>query len=100
MKKFFKNLIKEAVLEALREWFYPVNTRANLTGPDGPGNGNGNGTGTETGEGDGPKTDENLNNGEDPSGKGGNSEASSGGGITDDGSPKPDVGVGVFSRRK
>lgn len=96
MKKFIKRLIKEAVLEALREWFYPVNTRANLTGPDDPGNG----TGTETGEGDEPKPDENLNNGEDPSGKGGNSEASSGGGVTDDGSPRPDVGVGVFSRRK
>jgi hypothetical protein len=96
MKKFIKRLIKEAVLDALREWFYPVNTRANLTGPDGPGNGNG--TGTETGEGDEPKPDENLNNGTESGGEkpGEGSAATGGGGITDDGRPRPDVGVGVF----
>ena len=96
MKKFIKRLIKEAVLEAFREWFYPVNTRANLTGPDDPGNGNG--TGTETGEGDEPKTDENLNNGTESGGEkpGEGSAATGGGGITDDGRPRPDVGVGVF----
>lgn len=99
MRKFFKNLIKEAVLEALKEWFAVPETRANLTGPDGPGNGGNNGTGgTGTDTGEEPKPDENLNNGTESGGEkpGEGSAATGGGGITDDGRPRPDVGVGVF----
>ena len=41
----------------------------------------------------------NNNSGNDDSGKGGGSADSSGGTPTDDGRPKPDVGVGVWSNR-
>lgn len=76
---------------------YFMNNVLQMAHEDPPtGNGGNSGTNTDTGIGEGPKTEENLNNGEDPSGKGGNSEESSGGTPKDDGTPKPNVGVGVW----
>lgn len=67
------------------------------------GNGGNNGTGTETGTGTGTggNNTEDLKNdtGNEnniPLKPGEGSAATGGGGITDDGRPRPDVGVGVF----
>lgn len=92
MERKFKELIKEAVLEALIE--FTTGGVATLGAGDAGApeqapqvdDPNGGETGGETG-------------GEDESGKGGASEESSGGGTFGDGRPKPDVGVGVFSLR-
>lgn len=88
METALKQLIKEAVLEALVEFTNGVTTLSvgdsNLTVDDS--------TNTETGG--------NTNtSGEDNSGKGGASGETSGGGIGPGGKPKPDVGVGGFSLR-
>ena len=66
--------------------------------PTGNGGSNGNsGTGTDTGGNDNGGNTEDLKN---DTGTGGNpnsgSASSSGGGLTDDGRPIPDVGVGSF----
>lgn len=92
METALKQLIKEAVLEALVEFTNGVTTLSvedsNLTVDDSKN--------TETGG----NTNTNTNTpGEDNSGKGGASEESSGGGTFGDGRPKPDVGVGGFSLR-
>ena len=80
MNEMLKQLIKEAILEALVEF---VNQSAVATGaedvPDPE-------SAPET-----PTDDE--------SGKGGGSDENSGGGTSNDGRPKPNVGVGVWSRR-
>lgn len=100
MKKFIKRLIKEAVLEALKEW--ALLTFATPRVLDNPNNNNGSGNGTGTGTGNGTLPDEDLNSGTTPEGgetPGEGSAESGGGGITDDGRPRPDVGVGVFSKK-
>lgn len=80
MNEMLKQLIKEAILEALVEF---VNQSAVATGAeDVP---------------DPESAPETPTDGEDESGKGGASQGSSGGGITDDGRPRPNVGVGVFN---
>ena len=71
-----KQLIKEAILEALVEFTNQGIMTADETGEN-----------NET-----PKED-------DESGKGGGSDANSGGGTSNDGRPKPNVGVGVWSRK-
>ena len=93
METLIKQLVKEAVLEALVEFTNGgVATTADEPGqiikPDTPEGDDATGgtTGGNTG-------------GEDESGKGGGSEESSGGGTFGDGRPKPDVGVGVFGLR-
>lgn len=81
MNEMLKQLIKEAILEALVEF---VNQSAVATGAeDVP---------------DPESAPETPTDGEDESGKGGASDATSGGG-TNNGRPKPDVGVGVFGLR-
>lgn len=93
METALKQLIKEAILEALVEFTNGgVATLsvgdANFVVDDS--------TNTETGG----NTNTNTNTpGEDNSGKGGASGETSGGGIGPGGKPKPDVGVGGFSLR-
>ena len=94
METALKQLIKEAILEALVEFANGgVATAADEPGqiikPDTPEGDDATGgtTGGNTG-----------GSGEDESGKGGGSEESGGGG-TVGGRPKPDVGVGVFGLR-
>ena len=89
-----KNLIKEAVLEALAEFTGAGVATMGLADPVPGGTEIGSGTGTDTGS---DKGDENSGNNN--SGQGGGSEESSGGGTFGDGRPKPDVGVGVFGLR-
>lgn len=88
METALKQLIKEAVLEALVEFTNGVATLSvedsNLTVDDSKNTETGGNTNTSGG---------------DNSGKGGASEESSGGGTFGDGRPKPDVGVGGFSLR-
>jgi hypothetical protein len=89
METALKQLIKEAILEALVEFTNGgVATLSvedsNLTVDDSKN--------TETGG--------NTNtSGEDNSGKGGDSGTTSGGGVGPGGRPKPDVGVGIFGLR-
>lgn len=89
-----KNLIKEAILEALAEFTGAGVATMGLADPVPGGTEIGSGTGTDTGS---DKGDDNSGNNN--SGKGGGSEESSGGGTFGDGRPKPDVGVGVFGLR-
>lgn len=85
----FKLLVKEAVLEVLNEF---VNGGiSTLSEGDDSGTGNQNQSGIEAGG--------KEEGGEDESGKGGASEETSGGGTHNGGRPRPDAGVGVFSRR-
>ena len=84
MENLFKQLMKEAVLEALNEF---VNGGVALAIED-P-------TNSSLDE----KKDEGEGEGNSNDGKGGGSEESSGGTPGADGRPKPDVGVGVWSRR-
>lgn len=95
METALKQLIKEAILEALVEFTSGgVATAADEPGqiikPDTPEGDDATGgtTGGNTG-----------GSGEDESGKGGGSADNSGGTPSGDGRPKPDVGVGVWSRR-
>ena len=83
MENLFKQLVKEAVLEALNEF---ANGGVALASED-PTN---NSLDEKKGEG-GDKSND---------GKGGASEETSGGGTHNGGRPRPDVGVGVFSRRE
>ena len=92
METKFKQLFKEAVLEALVE--FTNGGVATLS------------TGDPTAPGQAPAVDDpsgseagTTTNGGDNSGKGGASEESSGGGTFGDGRPKPDAGVGVFGLR-
>ena len=89
METLLKQLVKEAVLEALTEFSnggiaLAVEPEQTFV-PDSPGGNNSSGTGTNTGG----------NN----SGQGGGSADNSGGTPSGDGRPKPNVGVGVWSRR-
>lgn len=92
METLLKQLVKEAVLEALVEFTNGGVATLSTGDPTAPGQApavddpNGSEAGTTT-------------NGGDNSGKGGGSEESSGGGTFGDGRPKPDVGVGVFGLR-
>lgn len=89
----FKAVIKEAVREALIEYFGESEEVATF---DSKVSGVGSITDPNT------STDDNNsdnNKSEDESGKGGASEESSGGGTFGDGRPKPDAGVGAFSLR-
>ena len=86
MEEMFKQLMKEAVLEALTEF---VNGGIAVASDD-----SGNTAGNQTL----PENKDN-NKKEPDSGKGGASEETSGGGTHNGGRPRPDVGVGVFSRR-
>lgn len=88
-----KNLIKEAVLEALSEFTGAGVATMGLADPVPGGTEIGSGTGTDTGS---DKGDDNSGNN---SGQGGGSADNSGGTPSEDGRPKPDVGVGVWSRR-
>jgi hypothetical protein len=94
METMLKNLIKEAVLEALAEFTGAGVATMGLADPVQGGTEIGSGTGTDTGS---DKGDDNSGNNN--SGQGGGSEESSGGGTFGDGRPKPDVGVGVFGLR-
>lgn len=92
METTLKQLIKEAILEALVEFTNGGVATLSTGDPTAPGQApavddpNGSEVGTTT-------------NGGDNSGKGGASEESSGGGTFGDGRPKPDAGVGVFGLR-
>lgn len=92
METLLKQLVKEAVLEALVEFstggvatlgYGDAGDPVQSVTPDTPEGGNASGNGS----------------GEDESGKGGASEESSGGGTFGDGRPRPDAGVGAFSLR-
>ena len=85
MENLLKQLMKEAVLEALNEF---VNGGVALAEED-----------TEPNSDSSKPADKNTIGKEPESGKGGGSEESSGGTPGADGRPKPDVGVGVWSRR-
>lgn len=87
MENLFKQLMKEAVLEALNE-FINGGVAPVEEGDDNSNNSN--------------ETPSDINAGgkeEDESGKGEGSKESSGGSIGPGGKPKPDVGVGVFGLR-
>ena len=83
MEKITKQLIKEAILEALVEF---TNGGVAMTSE-----GEGEGEGSQEG------STEGSTGGKDPN-KGGNSAENSGGGLNN-GKPKPNAGVGVWSRR-
>lgn len=86
METTLKQLIKEAILEALV--VFTNGGVATLSENDpGPENPNGSESGGTTG------------NGGNNSGQGGDSGTTSGDGTSDTGRPKPDVGVGVFGLR-
>jgi hypothetical protein len=93
METMLKNLIKEAVLEALTEFTGAGVATMGLADPVPGGTEIGSGTGTNTGS---DKGDDNSGNN---SGQGGGSADNSGGTPSEDGRPKPDVGVGVFGLR-
>lgn len=86
-KEEMKELVKEAVLEALMQF---TTGGVAVASEDDP-------IIIEPGDGEQPTRPD--DGGEDESGKGGGSEESSGGGTGSDGKPKPDVGVGAFSLR-
>ena len=92
METTLKQLIKEAILEALVEFTNGGVATLSAGDPTAPGQApavddpSGSEAGTTT-------------NGGDNSGKGGASEESSGGTPGNNGKPKPDVGVGGFSLR-
>jgi hypothetical protein len=94
METMLKNLIKEAVLEALTEFTGAGVATMGLANPVPGGTNIGSGTGTDTGSDKG-----NGNSGNNNSGQGGGSADNSGGTPSEDGRPKPNVGVGVWSRR-
>lgn len=94
MDKRFKEIIKEAILEALSEFTGAGVATMGLADPVPGGTNVGSGTGTNTGS---DKGDDNSGNNN--SGQGGASEESSGGTPGNNGKPKPDVGVGGFSLR-
>ena len=93
METALKQLIKEAILEALVE--FTNGGVATLS------------TGDPTAPGQAPAVDDpngseaggTTTSGGDDSGKGGGSEESSGGSLGPGGKPKPDVGVGVLGLR-
>ena len=93
MDKRFKEIIKEAILEALAEFTGAGVATMGLADPVPGGTEVGSGTGTDTGS---DKGDDNSGNN---SGKGGGSADSSGGTPSENGRPKPNVGVGVWSAR-
>lgn len=93
MDKRFKEIIKEAILEALAEFTGAGVATMGLADPVPGGTDTGSGTGTDTGS---DKGDDNSGN--DDSGKGGGSADNSGGGLNN-GRPIPNTGVGVWSRR-
>lgn len=93
MDKRFKEIIKEAILEALAEFTGAGVATMGLADPVPGGTEIGSGTGTDTGS---DKGDDNSGN--DDSGKGGGSADNSGGGLNN-GRPIPNTGVGVWSRR-
>jgi hypothetical protein len=96
MDKRFKEIIKEAILEALAEFTGAGVATMGLADPVPGGTDVGSGTGTDTGS---DKGDDNSgNNSGNNSGQGGGSENSSGGNLND-GRPIPDVGVGTWSLR-
>lgn len=92
METALKQLIKEAILEALVEFTNGGVATLSVEDQNFVVEGS---TNTETG---GNNTNTNTS-GEDNSGKGGASGETSGGGIGPGGKPKPDVGVGGFSLR-
>lgn len=96
MDKRFKEIIKEAILEALAEFTGAGIATMGLADPVPGGTNVGSGTGTDTGS---DKGDDNSGNNNSNSGQGGASEESSGGGTFGDGRPRPDAGVGAFSLR-
>ena len=85
MENLFKQLVKEAVLEALNEFANGGIAVASES------------LDSQTAIGD--DGDKENNKKEPDSGKGGASEETSGGGTHNGGRPRPDAGVGVFSRR-
>ena len=88
MERKFKELIKEAVLEALIEF-----TNGGVATLAGEGAG---GSSSGSSQESGGNSENSGNSGN--SGQGGGSESSSGGGLNN-GRPIPDVGVGAFSLR-
>lgn len=85
MESTLKQVIKEAILEALYEFSCGgVAVASEGEGPVGEGESNGNTSGSTSGDTSGSTKP--------------GSESSSGGG-SNNGKPKPDVGVGVFSRK-
>lgn len=93
MDKTFKQLIKEAILEALVE--FTQGGVATLSGGDTMEDGVG--AGQNSGDASG-NTGQNSGNGNGNSGQGGGSADNSGGGLNN-GRPIPNTGVGVWSRR-
>lgn len=85
MENLFKQLMKEAVLEALNEF---INGGVALAAED-----------PEVNSDPTKPADKNTTSKDPDSGKGGGSEESSGGGVGPGGKPKPDVGVGAFGLR-
>lgn len=94
MDKTFKQLIKEAILEALVE--FTQGGVATLSGGDTMEDGVG--AGQNSGDASG-NTGQNSGNGNGNSGQGGGSADNSGGTPSGDGRPKPNVGIGVWSMR-
>lgn len=98
MDKRFKEIIKEAILEALAEFTGAGVATMSLDDVVPGGTEVGSGTGTDTGSDKGDDNSGNNNSGNN-SGQGGGSADNSGGTPSEDGRPKPNVGVGVWSRR-
>ena len=96
METLLKQLIKEAVIEALNEF---ANAGVAVASGDGllPMEPNPEEVGDGVGEGTGNNNNNNNNNNNGNSGSG-NSGANSGGDLND-GRPKPNTGVGVWSNR-
>lgn len=90
MEAKFKALIKEAILEALVEFTNGGVSTLSLGDENPP---------IQTPQVDDPEGSEPGNNTGGNSGQGGGSADNSGGTPSDDGRPKPDVGVGVWSKR-
>lgn len=92
METALKQLIKEAILEALVEFTNGGVATLSTGDPTAP---------VQAPAVDDPKGSEagTTTNGDNDSGKGGGSESSSGGGTGPGGKPKPDVGVGAFGLR-
>ena len=93
METLIKQLVKEAVLEALVEYANGGVAALSLGDPTAPGQA------PAVDDPDGSDTGGTTGNGGNNSGQGGGSESSSGGGTGPGGKPKPDVGVGAFGLR-
>ena len=93
METALKQLIKEAILEALVEFTNGGVSTLSAGDPTAPGQA------PAVDDPSGSEAGGTTGNGGNNSGQGGGSEESSGGSLGPGGKPKPDVGVGVFGLR-